>query len=132
MSELLRALTDEDVDDEALQAAADAAFAALEEHGVNTEGVAPVRNEAASAAGQRAIDGVVGADGPELELILSPIASDARRLRIREAAEPGAAFALEESTWTGCAWRAVGREQLERVEIDGVAYHGDAEVITGP
>lgn len=131
MSELLRVLTGESVDDDALQAAADAAFAALEEHGVNTEGVAPVRNEAASEAGQRAIDGVVGTGTPELELILSPIASDTRRLRIREAAEPGVPFALEQSEWTGCSFRAVGREQLDRVEIDSVAYHGE-EVITGP
>ena len=45
MTETLRVLADEDVDDEDLRAAAHAAYAELEERGVDVEGVAPVLRE---------------------------------------------------------------------------------------
>jgi hypothetical protein len=76
--------------------------------------------------------------GPELTLVLSTVGGQTRRLRIREAVEPGVAFALEEAEWTGCAFRVVGREQLDRVEIDGDVWHeadardGSVEVDLGP
>ena len=76
--------------------------------------------------------------GPELTLVLSTAGGQTRRLRIREAVEPGVAFALEEAEWTGCPFRPVGREQLTRVEIDGDVWHeadardGSVEVDLGP
>lgn len=70
-------------------------------------------------------DGVLEADrdDPELTLVLSTAGGQTRRLRIREAVEPGVAYALEEAEWTGCSFRVVGREQLDRVEIDGDVWH---------
>ncbi len=81
MSELLRVLTDEDVDDEALQEAAAAAHAVLETRDTEVEGVAPVLREDAREAGQRAIDEALTSE-PDLELILSPVHGDSRRLQI--------------------------------------------------
>jgi len=137
MSELLRVLTDEAVDDDALQAAAAAAGAVLDAHGVDTEGVAPVRHEQAAAAGERAIDEALAGDGPDLELILSPIHGDSRRLQIAPNPDPGAPFLLSKSRYTGCAWDPTGTEGLTRVEIDGTEWHeadrdGAARSYRGP
>jgi len=59
MSELLRVLAAEDIDDDALQEAAAAAYAVLETRDVDVEGVAPVLHEGAGEAGQQAIDDAV-------------------------------------------------------------------------
>lgn len=132
MSELLRVLAEEDVDDETLTEAANAAFAVLEARDVDVEGVAPVLNQDAGEAGQEAIDEALRGDGPETTLVLSPVTGPARRLRIRETDQPGAPYVLEEDVWTGCAWRPIGREELERVELDGEEYEGTGEVLSGP
>jgi len=92
----------------------------------------------ANAQAQRIVDDLVrqqardgdDRDEPELELIVSPIHGDSRRLRIQTAVEPGVAWALEEAEWTGCAWRPVGREQLDRVDIDGDVWH-EADATSG-
>lgn len=80
MSELLRVLTQEDVDDEPLQEAAAAAHAVLEARGVDVEGVAPVLHEGAGEAGQQAIDDAL-ADGGVDETVEIPadVARTARR-----------------------------------------------------
>ncbi len=122
MSELLRVLADEDVDDDALQEAAAAAFAVLETRDIEFEGVAPVLREDARDAGQRPIDDAL-ANGPDLELILSPVHGDSRRLQITPNPDSGAPFVLTEAEWTGCAWSHNGTEGLDRVEIDGEEWH---------
>jgi len=71
-------------------------------------------------------------DDPELTLVLSSAVGPTRRLRIRRSGEPGVPFALEEAEWTGCAWRPVGHEPLDSVEIDGDAYHATGHVEDGP
>ncbi len=123
MSELLRVLADEHVDDEALREAAAAAEAVLEVRDADVEGVAPVLHEGAADAGQRAIDDAVAGCEPELELILSTTAGQARRQQIRPHPDPGAAYLLEEAEWTGCSWRPAGSEALTRVEVDGEVWH---------
>lgn len=45
MTETLRVLVDQDIDDEDLRAAAHAAYAELEDRGIDVEGVAPVLRE---------------------------------------------------------------------------------------
>ncbi len=65
MSELLRVLTEEDVDDDALQEAAAAAYAVLQARDVDAEGVAPVLREGANDAGQQAIDDAIADGGVE-------------------------------------------------------------------
>lgn len=135
MSELLRVLGD-DVDDETLRAAADAAYAALEARGVDVEGVAPVLHEQAADAGQQAIDDAVTvSDEPATTLILSAANDRTRRLRIRPHPDPGVAGVLREDHRTDDDWQSVGVEQLDRVEIDGDAWHGTdgvAECYRGP
>jgi len=131
MSELLRVLVDEDVDDEALQEAAAAAHAVLETRDIDVEGVAPVLHEGAREAGQRAIDEAVDSrEGPRLTLVLSPPNGTSRRLRIRPHPDPGLPALLREDEWGGCSWRAQGSEALERVEIDGDVWHeADADAV---
>jgi len=138
MSELLRVLTDEDVDDEALQEAAAVAHAVLEARGVDLEGVAPVLHEEAADAGQRAIDEAVAGGDPSHELIVSPVHGDTRRYRVGPNPDPGAPYLLTEASWTGCAWSHSGTEALRRVEIDGAVWHeadardGVTETEAGP
>jgi len=119
MSELLRVLADEDVDDEALQEAAAAAEAVLEVRGVDVEAVVP---------------------GPatreELELIVTPVNGDTRRTEISPNPDPGPPFVLSEGRYTGCAWDPQGTERLERVELNGRVWHeadvADEGVVDGP
>jgi len=138
MSELLRVLADGDVDDEALQEAAAAAEAVLDTRGVDVEGVAPVFHAGAREAGQRAIDDVVAGGEPELDIKLTPVHGDTRRLEIGPNPDPGAPYLLDEASWTGCAWSHDGTEELRRVEIDGDVWHeadardGVAEGEAGP
>jgi len=65
MSELLRVLAEGDVDDDALQEAAAAAYAVLEARDVDVEGVAPVLHGDAGEAGQGAIDDAIADGGAE-------------------------------------------------------------------
>lgn len=123
MSDLLRVLADEDVDDDALQEAAAAAYAILEARGVDVEGVAPVLHADDREAGQAAIDQAVTDGDPETTVIVSPVNGDARRLRIRPNPDPGTAYLLFEDRWTGCAWVPCGVEDLQRVEVDGDVWH---------
>jgi len=122
MSELLRVLTEDDVDDDTLAEAAAAAEAVLETRDIEAEGVAPVLHAGAREAGQRAIDDALTSE-PDLELILSPIHGDSRRLQITSNPDSGAPFVLTEAEWTGCAWNHNGTEGLDRVEIDGEIWH---------
>ncbi|MFW5918532.1 MAG: hypothetical protein ACOCR0_03510 [Haloferacaceae archaeon] len=133
MPELGRVLAEADVDDDALQEAAAAAYAVLEARDVDTEGVAPVLHEDAHTAGQQAIDRAVTGE-PTHELVVAPVHGDARRYRISPNPDPGAPYLLTEAHWTGCAWRHAGTEDLARVEIDGDAWHeADAvETTRGP
>ena len=71
-------------------------------------------------------DALETGDSPETTLILWPVTGATRRLRLRPSETPGAAAALEESTWTGRAWHHSGREELECVEVDGVRYGPEA------
>lgn len=95
----------------------------------------------ANATAQRIVDDLVREQArdesgePELELVLSTTAGQTRRQRIRPHPDPGAAFLLEESEYTGCSWRHAGSEALTRVEVDGEVWHeADAivEVDDGP
>ncbi len=129
MSELLRVLANEDVDDEALQEAAAAAHAVLETRDIAVEGVAPVRHDGAREACQRAIDDALTGES-DLELILSPVHGDSRRLQITSNPDSGAPYLLTEAEWTGCAWSPSGTEPLDRVEIDGDVWHeADADSV---
>jgi len=122
MSELLRVLAEEDIDDDTLAEAAAAAEAVLETRDIDVEGVAPVLREDARDAGQRAIDDALTSE-PELELIISPVHGDSRRLQITPNPDSGAPYLLTEAEWTGCAWSHNDTEGLDRVETDGEEWH---------
>jgi len=85
-----------------------------------------IREQARDGGGGQAEDEL------DLELVLNPRTGSRRQLHVYASDEPGVAYALEESEWTGCALRAVGRERLLSVIVDGKPYGVTSRVETGP
>ncbi len=100
-------------------------------------------DDEANATAQRIVDDLIREqaraevagdeeDGFETTLVLNPQVGATRRIHIYESDEPGVEMAAEHDEWTGCAWRAKGRERLTSVEIDGERVGARAEVFDGP
>ena len=121
-----------DCDDDHVVQALDIIDQVGEETGAETSSVDPL-TDATFRARDAFAAALEGGDGPWLSLIYRPLAGPARRVRLTESPAPTAVAALEEAEHTGCNWRTVGREELRRVQIDGVAYHGsESGVFNGP
>jgi len=73
---------------------------------------------------------------PVLDVKLTPVHGDTRRLEVGPNPDPGAPYLLTEASWTGCAWSHDGTEAVRRVEVDGEIWHEadavDEEVVDGP